>query len=62
MELFHYSENSIIRPEGLGRFSHHLKNIVDRLKGEEHPRMKSKLKFAVDEVVHTMKAQDELMM
>ena len=61
MELFHYSENTIIRPARLGRFSNHLKKIVERLKGEERPRMESKLKFAVDEVVQTMKAQDDVM-
>ena len=62
MELFHYSENSIISPGAkLGKFSHHLKKIVERLKGER-PRMDSRLKVAVDEVVLTMKAQDDVMM
>ena len=62
MELFHYSENSIIRAEAnLGKFSAHLRNIVERLKGER-PGQDSRLKVAVDEVVMTMKAQDDVMM
>ena len=62
MELFHYSENSIIRAgANLGKFSAHLRNIVERLKGER-PRTPSRLKFAVDEVVLTMRAQDDVMM
>merc|ERR1711874_710828 len=57
VELFHYSENSIIRPT----FSNHLKQIVERLKGGG-PSIPSRLKEAVDEVVMTMKAQDDVMM
>ena len=43
----------------MGKFSNHLKKIVERLKGER-PSVESRLKFAVDEVVLTMKAQDDV--
>ena len=62
MELFHYTENSIISGGApLGQFSNHLKKIVERLKGGE-PSVPSRLKIAVDEVVLTMKAQDDVLM
>ena len=62
MELFHYSENSIINGGApLGKFSNHLKQIVEKLKGGG-PSMPSRLKIAVDEVVLTMKAQDDVLM
>jgi len=62
VELFHYSENSIINGGApLGKFSNHLKQIVEKLKGGR-PSMPSRLKIAVDEVVLTMKAQDDVLM